>query len=189
MVSKLADVQRDMNYLFLKNMQSIRDKPVTKWVVEPESGVTYDDLNSEDNTIIEARTPPVALIQNPLLPPAVMQTYEMLWNKAYEITGINSTHVQGEIPRQQAGASGIALQNIEEQAAKRFSMISEDYGNMVVASAKIVVKLLNELDDKLGNHIVKLVGHNMTTSQIPWSDIRLDDEVFPSSPTRPATRA
>lgn len=178
-VSKLADVQKEMNYLLLKNQQSIRDNAVTKWIIPPDSGVTYDDINSEYNTIIEANKPPMALVPNAILPPAVMQTYEMLWNKAYEITGINSTHVQGEIPRQQAGASGIALQNIEEQAAKRFSMISKDYANMVTHSAKIVIMLLNEIADKsTQDHIVKLVGHNVTTSQIPWNDIRLDDEVY-----------
>lgn len=177
-VADLREIQIEMNKLFLRNQQSIRENAVTKWIVQPGSGVTFDDLNSEYNTIIESEKPPIPLTPNVILPPAVMATWNMLWQKGYEVMGINQLNSAGILPPGLANGSGRAQEEYQETVSKRFSMIEEDFRQMHIQIARKVLMLTHELDETSQKLLVKLVGKNASVAKIPWSKIKLEDDLY-----------
>lgn len=131
---------------------------------------------------------------NPM-PPQVIQHIWALYDKAFEIAGINSLSASATAPAGMESARG--LERLSDAQSDRFMTLSRHFEYCVgEALARQFIRVAKELDETLkGGFSIRAPGERKASEDLRWKDVALDEDgyliqVFPTStlPTEPSAR-
>lgn len=167
---------------------------VPRWFVEAGSLTAkhafYDGGIAEFKT---GSSPPVSNT-SPAMSADIYAYLETLFNKAYQISGISQLSAASAKPP--GVNSGVALREYQDINTERFAIQGEQYENLFVEAAKIVIDLSRDMYKNKVNISVKTKSNNKKfIESIDWKTCNLEDdqfnmECFPVSklPTTPEGR-
>lgn len=122
------------------------------------------------------------------VPEAVSPTQIQLLDKhiqwAFDMTGVSQMAAQSKNPLG-AGASGVALNNFDDQQSERFSLVESGYGNFRLDAAELFVdaaydaaKEREESKDKAKKKYFSTYTDKNTIEKIDWSKVDLSRDQF-----------
>ena len=167
---------------------------VPRWFVEAGSLTAKHAFY--DAGIVEYKVGAALPVGNnsPAMSADIYAYLETLFNKAYQISGISQLSAASAKPP--GVNSGVALREYQDINTERFAIQGEQYENLFVEAAKIIVDLSRDLYKTKVNVSVKTKSNNRKfIESIDWKTCNLEDdqfnmECFPVSklPTTPEGR-
>lgn len=127
--------------------------------------------------------------------PQVMQHIWVLYDKAFELAGINSLSASATAPAGMESARG--LERLSDAQSDRFMELSRHLEFSVgEALARQFIRVAKELDEELeGGFSIRAPGQRKASEDLRWKDVAIDEDgyliqVFPTSilPTEPSAR-
>ncbi|HEX2612574.1 MAG TPA: portal protein, partial [Fibrobacteria bacterium] len=125
----------------------------------------------------------------------VFQHVWALYDKAFEIAGINSLSASATAPAGMESARG--LERLSDAQSDRFMELSRHFEYSVgEALARQFIRVAKELDESLeGGFSIRAPGERKASEDLRWKDVAIDEDgyliqVFPTSilPTEPSAR-
>lgn len=180
LADELKRFQLEINKLARTFQLAMHMMAVPKVFVEVGSNVNIADLNNEVGGIVKyTGTPPVVNTPNTTMPPDAFAYLQWLYGKAYELSGVSQLNASSLKP---AGLnSGAALRAYQDNASERFIIVGQQYNQLFVDIAEIVIELSKE---RFGGKKTKVKGLELqgTTQaffhELQWSDVDIDRDRF-----------
>lgn len=176
LAEELTTLQLEINRT-LQKIGRILDLCATpKVLLEAGSKVKQSHITNEIGAIIvyEGATPPQFITHNSV-PPELRQHLEMLYARAYEITGISQLSAQSQKP---AGLnSGVALQTYSDIETERFLVTARQYEEFFLETARQTIKAIRRIAKRNNGYRVKYAGKGVL-QQIDWNEVDLDDDAY-----------
>lgn len=174
LAEELTGIQLEINKTLLK-ISTILHLLAQPWIlVEAGSKVKNSHLTNEIGAIISYTGQPPQVVTHNAVPPELARHLEMLYARAYEITGISQLSAQSQKP---AGLnSGVALQTYSDIETERFMIAAREYEEFFLEAARQTIRLVRRVA-KNGGYSVRYPGAR-TLEQIDWADVDIDDDAY-----------
>lgn len=176
---ELGDIQLEVNKLVQTIQLAQHLLAVPKLLVEQGSNVNLNDLNNSVAGIIKyVGTPPQVYTPAATMPAEVFNHLQWLYSKAYELSGVSQLNASSMKP---AGLnSGAALRAYQDNASERFIIVGQQYSQLFVDVADIMIELSKELYS--GKSKVKGLELQGTSQaffkELHWNDVDMDRDRF-----------
>ncbi len=172
---ELTGIQIEINSLLRSIQQAHHLIGKGHWMVENSSKVLSTYLDNEIGSIIKyTGVAPTIYAPSPVAP----EIYQHLWalyGKAYEIVGISQLTAQSQKP---AGLdSGVALRTFADIQTERFVVVSREYEQFFLETARQMIELARELAEEDPGYSVKLDG-GRSFERIAWKDVHLEEDEY-----------
>ena len=162
---ELRGMQQTINEIMLAYEEALVFFARPKWMVPRGSNVQRGHLDDRIGSIVEFDGPnaPVMYVPNMIMPPDVMQTLQMLWEKGFEQRGISSLFAGGQVP--QGLKSGEAIRRYNDtgqaRAVESLKLLEQwvvDVADLCVESGRVIAKENPEFSSQYdGKRNVELV--------------------------------
>lgn len=175
---QLVGVQIEINYL-LQKIQRLMTLATTQVWIQKGSVVAKNKMTNEDFAVMEfVGQPPIHTpIQS--VSPEYFQHCDRLYNRAYEIAGVNQLTAQAQKP---AGLdSGKALDAYQDTQSRRFMEIGQRYDEFFLQVADMLADKTSEIAERDGEYKVKARDKNYY-EMMDWKDVRMDRDQYISQP-------
>lgn len=175
---QLTSLQTEINYI-LQKIQRLMTIATSQLWIRKGNSVDKNKLTNEDWAVREyAIEPPVHLtVQS--VSPEYFTHLDRLYNRAYEITGVNQLTAQSQKP---AGLnSGVALDSFQDSQTKRFMEVSQRYDEMFVHLADMLADKTREIAEREGSYKLKARG-STSYKLLDWSEVEMDREDYIAQP-------
>ena len=160
-----------MLYLIEKSILS----SVGHVLVEASSNVNTNLLDNVVASVIKyTGTPPQFVVGRPL-DSSVTNHLQMMWAKAFEMTGVSQMAAGGEVPKN--FSSGKAQLVYADTVSKRFTPAYREYQSWFRSVAEEVVYVASDIADRHPDFAIKATTHGFT-GLIKWADAALNDDEY-----------
>lgn len=179
LAEELKRLQLEVNKLARTFQLAMHMLAVPKIFVEAGSQVNEAQLNNDVAGIIEyVGTPPVVSAPTTTIAPDSFAWLQWLYSKAYELSGVSQLNASSMKP---AGLnSGAALRAYQDNASERFALVGQQYDQLFVDIAEIVIALSKEnFSGKTKLKGLEQQGTSRTMlHELRWEDIDLDRDAL-----------
>jgi hypothetical protein len=190
----LLGIQIEINRLAMHIQQAQRLLANPRVFIEEGSSVNINQLTNEIGGIVKYRGTPPQIQAAATVQPELFNQLNMLYQKAYEITGVSQLAAASRNPLG-ANASGAALREMTDIQSDRFALTSFQYQQFHLDLAQLFIDEAKALAS-IGKPVPsKAFSRKMGLEQIDWSEIDLKEEeyvmqCFPASalPDQPGAR-
>ena len=180
---QLTGIQYEINKLLKVIQTSMHLGSIPKIFLDANTKIVKQHINNEIGGIITYQGQKPSYDQMMAIPPVLFEQLDKLYARAFEIIGLSQMSVSGVKP--QGLDSGKALRTFSDIEQGRFSIVSQDYDDFVLAcSTKLIY--LTEKAAKKDKTLSVTAFNNKFIEDIKWSEINLRrDEyllkVFPTN--------
>lgn len=175
LAEELVTIQYEINKTLIKISRCLDLAATPKVLIDTHSKVIDRHITNEIGAIIKYDGTPPQFVTHNSVPPELWNHLNLMYQKAYEITGISQLSAQSQKP---AGLnSGIALQTYSDIESERFLTIARQYEEFFLETAKQTIKAIKRLANQKGNYPIKYTD-NKTLKWIDWKDIDLEDDSY-----------
>lgn len=185
---EIGGIQMELDKVVRVIQKGIHLVAVPRVWVESTSAVGKNTITNEVGMKGEYTGTPPTIVPGQAFGPEVYTYVESLWRRSFECTGVSMMSATSKKP--EGLNSGVAIREYLDNESERFQMVSQDYENVHMEAANIIIDMM----DELGNPTV-VTSDGKVTEKLNWKDVKMDrDEyqmrVFPASllPTQPAGR-
>lgn len=189
---QLMGLQYEINKLLRRIQLAIQLCSVPRFMVENGSKVVKSHLNNQVGSIVTYSGTPPQLQAGGGVPAELFAQLENLYNKAFQIIGVNQLSATGMKPM--GLNSGAALREYNDIQTDRFAVIAQRYEQFGMNIAKKIIMISKEMSERKENLEVK-VASGKSIAKIKWEEIDLDEDsyvmkVYPTSllPSHPSGR-
>lgn len=190
----LLGIQIEINRLAMHIQQAQRLLANPRVFIEEGSSVNINQLTNEIGGIVKYRGTPPVIQAAATVQPELFQQLNMLYQRAYEITGVSQLAASSRNPLG-ANASGAALREMTDIQSDRFALTSFQYQQFHLDLAQLFIDEAKALASSGRPVPSRAFSRKMGLEQVDWSDIDITDEeyimqCFPASalPDQPGAR-
>ncbi len=148
---KIFHIQEYITYMLDKIAKSIRRFAIPTIIVGKNSshGSIVKMLTNQVAQLLEFNfekegSGPPQYITPPIMSDQYFDFLHSLWEKTFEIVGVNRLMSHGQIPPGLQNASGAALRSYQQIDIERFEFIRENYENLYIRCAKRIIKTMKK---------------------------------------------
>lgn len=168
----LAGIQRSISKILYNIDRHYHLLGAAKWIVPP--GFNKNKLDN-DIDIIESATPPVLVGNTNILAPEIYQQLDRLYQRAYELSGINQMTAQSQIPQQiESGKAIQALANVETD---RFITNFRLYEHFVMDCVRQIITLARDISESDGSYAVRAFD-TKSMAKVVFAEHWLEEEEY-----------
>lgn len=144
---------------------------------EGQGQIALEHFNDLNGSGVRSATKPEPLMLTPFGGDfyAHRQTIKQ---EMYEITGSNQLTTNGQLPSGMKDASGVALQNYDDQYTQRHAVKYKLREHFVVDRAMCTMDLAEELSAREGGDYEVIASDNHTARPIKWNDVKKNRDRF-----------
>lgn len=171
----LTGIQYEINVLLRNIQESHHLLGKGHWMVENGSKVLSTHLDNQIGSITKYSGIAPQVYAPQVVSPEIYRHLSQLYEWAYEIVGISQLSAQSQKP---AGLdSGIALRTFADIQTERFVVVSRDYEDFFLETAKQMIELAREMSEENPEYAVR-VESGKWVEKIRWSDVNLKTEEY-----------
>lgn len=175
LAEELTILQLEINRTLQKIARILDLCATPKVLVEHHAKIRDSHITNEIGAIIKYEGTPPQFVTHSSVPAELWQHLNMLYSRAYEITGISQLSAQSQKP---AGLnSGVALQTYSDIETERFLVTAREYEEFFLEVARQTIKAIRRLAKRNGSYPIKYAGKGALEA-IDWADVDLDDESY-----------
>lgn len=174
----LTGIQIEINYL-LQKIQRLMTLATSQIWVRKGAGIDKNKFTNEDMAIREYVSEPPIFMPVQSVSPEYFQHLDRLYNRAYEITGVNQLTAQAQKPK--GLNSGVALDSFQDNQSQRFLDVVQGYEEFFVRLGDMLAELVDEISERDGSYSVKTRA-NGGLELLDWKDVKIDRDSYVSQP-------
>lgn len=172
---ELLGIQLELNKLLLRIQESIERIAVPRVFIQHGSKVVSDHLNDTVAGIVKYSGQPPVFQTAQAVGPELFNYVELLYRRAYEITGVTNLSATGQKP---AGiTAGVALRTLQDVETERFMAVSQRYEKMYLLIAEIMIDLTRDLAAQRPD-LAATVSKGKHIRSLKWADVELPKENY-----------
>jgi len=179
-VEELRAYQRSLNYLDKRIRDMIHFNSISKLVVPGAGKVNIEQLSNDPAEIIKIASVgerPFSWVAN-AVPPELFAERQRIIDQAFLQTGMNRMLMAGEKP---AGiTAAVALRELNDQGSKRFMIKVQQYEQLAVDTAKLIVTVLSLGESGVAKPIwISRKKRSATVYEtVNWKDVALEPDEY-----------
>ncbi len=174
---QLLPIQYEINKTMKRIQLCIHLAAVPKLFVEHGSRVNLEHLNNQIGGIVQYTGVMPKEGQMGSVPPQLLEYLQFLINKSFELTGVSQMSAYSK-SQLSPDASGAAMNELYQIESERFQSQGMRYENFYLDSAKIVIKMVNEIYNEKNGTLDLTIGKGAKYETIEWGDLNLDKEMI-----------